>query len=131
MRGGGSAQEAEHGTQAVDSDNGEHATDDIDAIVNVGVIGGHNGYLLCGEHPNRPHEESVGAPQMLVALVHIAFSGGFRYRYTEPEQLNNTISERMAAANEDVVPGIQCAPVCLAVPIVVDKFSISCQITER
>ena len=66
---------------------------------------------------------------MLVALVHIAFSGGFRYRYTEPGQLNNTIAERMAAASEDVVLGIQCA-VCLAVPIVIDKFSVSCQITE-
>ena len=44
---GGGSQEAEHGTQAVDSDDGEHATDDVDAIVNVSVSGGHNGYLLC------------------------------------------------------------------------------------
>ena len=29
---GGGSQEAEHGTHAVDSDDGEHATDDVDAI---------------------------------------------------------------------------------------------------
>ena len=42
---GEAAEEAQHSTQAMDSDDGEHATDDVDAIVNVSVSGGHNGYL--------------------------------------------------------------------------------------
>ena len=57
---GEAAEEAQHSTQAMDSDDGEHATDDVDAIVNVSVSGGHNGYLLCGEYPNRPHAEFGG-----------------------------------------------------------------------
>ena len=54
---GEAAEEAQHSTQAMDSDDGEHATEDVDALVTVS--GGHNGYLLCEEYPNRPHAKKT------------------------------------------------------------------------
>ena len=55
---GGGSQEAEHGAQEVEEDKGQDQTDDVQAVLTV--RGGHNGYLLCEENPNRPHMELGG-----------------------------------------------------------------------
>ena len=54
---GEASQEAEHGTQAGDLDDGEHATEEVDAIVSVSS--GHNGYLLCTKNIPTDHMRNL------------------------------------------------------------------------